>query len=79
MVGNLTREEARTYFFDFVVQFRRLPPGANEAWGRVYGSCGGNPGLLLNCALKVAKFGSWELGESRMTTCVALDLLLSIP
>ena len=77
VVGNLTREEARTYFFDYVVQFRKLPPGANEAWERVYEVCGGNPGLLLNCALKVAKFSSWKLGESCVLSCAALDLLLS--
>ena len=68
VVGNLTREEARTYFFDYVMPFHEHPPGANEAWERVYEVCGGNPGLLGSCALKVAKFSSWELGASRMPT-----------
>jgi hypothetical protein len=77
VVGNLTREEARSYFFDYVVQFRKLPPGASEAWERVYEVCGGNPGDLRSCALEVAKLGSWELGESCVPTCAALDLLLS--
>ncbi len=62
MVGNLSREEARTYFFDYVLPSFKLPPGANEAWERVYEVCGGNPGLLGTCAFEVAKFSSWELG-----------------
>jgi hypothetical protein len=72
MVGNLTREEARTYFFDYVLPFRELPPGANEKWERVYDVCGGNPGDLRNCALEVAKFRSWELGALCVHTCAAL-------
>ncbi len=62
MVGNLTREEARTYFFDYVLPFCKHPPGANEAWERVYEVCGGNPGLLLKCAGDGLAHGSWENG-----------------
>ena len=64
VVGNLAREEARTYFFDFVMPFHSLPAGATEAWERVYEVCGGNPGDLGTCALEVAKFSSWELGAN---------------
>ena len=43
VVGNLAREEARTFFFDYIAPFQTLPPGATEAWERVYEVCGGNP------------------------------------
>jgi hypothetical protein len=62
VLGNLMREEARTYFFDYVLPSCTHPPGANGAWERVYNVCGGNPGLLLNCAGEAADFDSWELG-----------------
>jgi hypothetical protein len=65
VVGNLTREEARTYFFDYVLPSCKLPPCANEAWGRVYEVCGGNPKELGTCAFEVAKFSSWKLGARR--------------
>ena len=64
MVGNLTREEARIYFFKYVLPFHKLPPGANEAWERVYEVCGGCPGELGNCALEAAKNCDWDLGAS---------------
>ncbi len=74
VVGNLTGEEARTYFFDYVLPSAcKLPPGANEAWERVYEVCGGNPGLLGTCAFEVAKFSSWELGtQCAHLHCVCL-------
>ena len=62
VLGNLSREEARTCFFDYVLPSCQLPPGANEAWERVYEVCGGNPGELGTCAFEVAMFNSWELG-----------------
>ncbi len=62
VLGNLTREEARTYFFDYVLPFRMHPPGASEAWERVYEVCGGNPGELLKCAGNAAARGSWDKG-----------------
>ncbi len=63
MLGNLSREEARTYFFEHILPFRKhAPPGASEAWARVYDVCSGNPGLLQLCASKAAALGSWELG-----------------
>jgi hypothetical protein len=62
VLGNLSREEARTYFFDYVLPFRKHPPGETEAWERVYDVCGGNPGLLQLCASKAAALRSWELG-----------------
>jgi hypothetical protein len=72
VVGNLTREEARTYFVDYVLPSCTLPPGANEAWECVYEVCGGNPGLLRKCAGEVAKF-SWELGtQCAHLHCVCL-------
>jgi hypothetical protein len=61
----LTCEEARTYFLEYVLPSCKIPPGANEAWERVYEVCGGNPGLLGTCAFEVAKFNSWELGARR--------------
>ena len=72
VLGNLTREEARTYFFDYILPFRKHPPGAEEAWERVYEVCGGNPGLLRKCAGEVARFSSWELGALRVHACAAL-------
>ena len=62
VLGNLSREEARTYFFVYVLPFRKHPPGETEAWERVYDVCGGNPGLLQLCASKAAALRSWELG-----------------
>ena len=62
MVGNLSREEARKYFFDYVLPFRQHPCGADAAWERVYEVCGGNPGLLQTCAGKAAALRSWEHG-----------------
>ena len=65
VLGNLAREEARTFFLEYVVPFRKLPPGAAEAWARVYEVCGGNPQLLRMCAGEAAAYGSWELGALR--------------
>jgi hypothetical protein len=63
VLGNLSREEARTYFFDYVLPFRKhAPSSASEMWERVYDVCGGNPGLLQLCASKAAALRSWELG-----------------
>ena len=62
MLGNLSHEDARTYFFDYVLPFRKHPPGETEAWKRVYDVCGGNPGVLQLCASKAAALRSWELG-----------------
>ena len=62
VLGNLSREEARTYFFDYLLPFRKHPCGASEAWERVYKVCGGNPGLLLKCTSKATALKSWELG-----------------
>ena len=62
VVGNLAREEARTFFLEYVVPFHALPPGASEAWERVYEVCGGNPQLLLMCVGDAAAYCSWELG-----------------
>ncbi len=69
MVGNLAHEEARMYFFDYVLPFHKHPPGADAAWERVYEVCGGNPGDLGCCALEVTKFSSWELGVSCVLAC----------
>ena len=62
MLGNLSREDARTYFFDYVLPFRKHPSGEIDAWERVYDVCGGNPGVLQLCASKAAALKSWELG-----------------
>ena len=70
MVGNLASGEARTCFFDYILPFCKLPPGADAAWERVYEVCGGNPGLLRSCALEVTKFSSWKLGASCVRTAV---------
>ena len=61
-MGNLSREEAHTYFFNYVLPFRKHPCGADAAWERVYEVCGGNPGLLQTCAGKAAALNSWEHG-----------------
>lgn len=75
VVGNLTGEEARAYFFDYVLPSCKVPPGAAEAWERVYEVCGGNPGLLGVCAFEVTKYSSWELGAR--CALAALHLLVA--
>ena len=73
-MGNLSREEARTYFFDYVLpKFKHLP-GANEAWERVYEVCGGNPGLLKKCGSLAAGRRSWKLGALSMPVPLAVAL-----
>ena len=63
VLGNLSREEARTYFFEHILPFRKhAPSSASEAWERVYDVCGGNPGLLQLCASEAAALRSWEHG-----------------
>jgi len=62
VLGNLSPEEAHAYFFKHFLPFFKAPPGANEAWGRVFAACGGNPGLLQLCASEAAALRSWELG-----------------
>jgi hypothetical protein len=62
VLGNLSGKEAHSYFFNYVSPFHKHPPGATEAWERVYDVCGGNPGLLQLCASTAARFDSWELG-----------------
>ena len=61
-MGNLSRDEARTFFFDYVLPHYEHPPGEKEAWDRVYEVCGGNPGLLAKCAGAAAARASWNLG-----------------
>ena len=78
-MGNLSREEARKYFVNYVLPFRKHPPGANEAWERVYEVCGGNPGLLLKCTSKATALKSWELGAFVLALhCTALHLRLRL-
>ena len=84
VLGNLAREEARTFFLEYVVPFHALPPGASEAWERVYEVCGGNPQLLLMCAGDAAAYCSWELGALRagfpaMLVCACTAPLLTAP
>jgi hypothetical protein len=63
VLGNLSREEARTYFFEHILPFRKhAPSSASEAWERVYDVCGGNPGLLQLCVSEAAALRSWEHG-----------------
>jgi hypothetical protein len=62
-MGNLSFEEARTFLFDHVLPSYPLAvPGAIEAWKHVYEVCGGNPGMLRNCAGEASAFG-WDAGE----------------
>lgn len=61
MMGDLSREEARTFFFDYVLTSEDVP-SAKEAWDRVYEACGGNPGALLNCAGHALTM-DWEKGK----------------
>ena len=60
-MGNLSREEARTFFVEHVLSAKEAP-GASEAWDRVYEVCGGNPGALRNCAGH-ALMMDWDAGE----------------
>lgn len=64
VVGNLVREEARTYFFDYVLPFRKHRTLDEQTWARVYEVCGGNPGLLQNCANEATARGSWAKGAA---------------
>ena len=66
MVGNLDREQAHTFFVNFVLPSNTHPPGADKAWQRVYEVCGGNPGLLFKCAGEAAAYDCWVKG----TFCV---------
>ena len=75
-MGNLSREEARTYFFDYVVPYHMDLSGADEAWERVYEVCGGNPGLLSKCGGTAAGFGSWNLGALRVLALLSSALAL---
>ena len=63
VVGNLARDEAHAFFFNYVMPFvTHLPPVETDTFARVYEVCGGNPGLLPKCASKAAALCSWELG-----------------
>ncbi len=74
VVGNLSREEAHTFFLHYVLASCEHPLGASEAWQRVYEVCGGNPNLLQLCASKAAAFDSWELGARFALHTAALQL-----
>ena len=71
VLGNLSREDACKYFFNYVLPFHKHPPGATEAWERVYDVCGGNPGLLQLCASEAAALRSWELGACALAALTA--------
>ena len=72
VVGNLARDEAHAFFFNYVMPFvTHLPPVETDTFARVYEVCGGNPGLLKKCATEVAAKGSWEKG----VYCLALYVL----
>ncbi len=83
VVGNLSREEARTYFFEHILPFRKhAPRGESEAWERVYDVCGGNPGVLQLCASKAAALRSWELGARLRRTplpCSCTEVCCACP
>ena len=70
-MGNLSREEARTFFFDHVLS-SKAAPGASEAWDRVYEVCGGNPGALRNCAANALAM-DWDEGEPCMAATEQSD------
>jgi hypothetical protein len=59
-LGNLSRDEAHSFFFQHVLPTFSHAPDSRGAWNRVYEVCGGNPGLLRKCASSAAAFGSWE-------------------
>ena len=59
-LGNLSRDEAHSFFFQHVLPTFSYAPDSRGAWDRVYEVCGGNPGLLRKCASSAAAFGSWE-------------------
>ncbi len=83
VVGDLSREEARTYFFNYILPFcKHTPSDASEAWERVYEVCGGNPGLLLKCIGEAAAFDSWELGARLCRTplpCSCTEVCCACP
>ena len=70
-MGNLLREEARTFFFNHVLSSNEAP-GASEAWDRVYEVCGGNPGALRNCAVNALTM-DWDEGELCMAATEQSD------
>ena len=70
-MGNLSREEARTFFFDHVLSSKEAP-GSSEAWDRVYEVCGGNPGALRNCAVNALTM-DWDEGEPCMAATEQRD------
>ena len=70
-MGNLSREDARTFFFDHVLS-SKAAPGASEAWDRVYEVCGGNPGALRNCAVNALTM-DWDEGEPCMAATEQSD------
>ena len=59
-LGNLSRDEAHSFFFQHVLPTFSYAPDSRGAWDRVYEVCGGNPGLLRKCASSAAASGSWE-------------------
>jgi hypothetical protein len=59
-LGNLSRDEARSFFFQHVLPTFSYAPDSRGAWDRIYEVCGGNPGLLRKCASSAAASGSWE-------------------
>lgn len=69
VVGDLTHDEAHTYFFNHMLPLRKHLPDAEHAWKRVFEVCGGNPGLLKKCALEATKSGCWESGAVACTRC----------
>jgi hypothetical protein len=70
-MGNLSREEARKFFFNHVLSSKEAP-GASEAWDRVYAVCGGNPGALRNCAVNAFTM-DWDEGEPCMAAAELSD------
>lgn len=63
-LGNPSKEEAHTYFFqNLLPTYPLAAPGVEEAWDRVYEVCGGNPGLLRIVASNQALSMDWNNGE----------------
>lgn len=64
VVGNLGQEEASLYLERCVLPFYAWLSllCTEEAWSRVYGVCGGNPGALESCTLEACAGRSWDVG-----------------
>ena len=72
VVGDLTEEEAREFFFgdggkgtwkgiiNYSSSPKPVPPGAEEYWPAIYERCGGNVGMLKRCVIEARATERWQ-------------------